>query len=117
MSKQPTEPTPHWESGACRRAVALKLATTEDFFTDDKTSEVPEIAGRWCRHCPIQVECLAYALAHDEEGVWGNTTFAQRKKLKRGITRVHCPGCAATDILEMMDGVEICLSCGLSWRV
>ncbi|MGH8919380.1 MAG: WhiB family transcriptional regulator [Actinomycetes bacterium] len=32
-----------------------------------------------CRHCPVLAQCRAWALAHDETGVWGATTPEQRR--------------------------------------
>lgn len=37
-----------------------------------------------CHACPVEAECLEYALRHDERfGIWGGQTEAQRRKLKR----------------------------------
>jgi WhiB family redox-sensing transcriptional regulator len=36
-----------------------------------------------CSSCPLVTSCLAYALKHDELGVWGGTTESQRKYMKR----------------------------------
>ena len=107
-------PLPNWGAGACHQGVGVD---TEIFFTDDKALEVPEEPASYCRRCDIQADCLAFALEYDERGVWGNTTYEQRKRLKRGITRVHCPGCGSTEVISMWDESEICLACGLSWRI
>lgn len=107
---------PRWERDAA--CFDLKPSQVDAiFFDDDKADSVPPDAASYCNSCVIQVKCLDWAMTYDEVGVWGNTTFVQRKKLKRGgIARVHCPGCGAIDILVEFDG-EVCLSCGLSWRV
>ena len=34
-----------------------------------------------CRHCPVVAECLADALDHQMEGVWGGMTERQRRAL------------------------------------
>ena len=34
-----------------------------------------------CRHCPVAAECLADALDHEMEGVWGGMTERQRRAL------------------------------------
>ena len=45
-----------------------------------------EMALRICQRCPVQAECLAYALeTNDHYGVLGGTTPAQRKAM-RGTT-------------------------------
>lgn len=37
-----------------------------------------------CQVCPVQAECLAYALARDERfGVWGGTSERERRQLRR----------------------------------
>ncbi len=36
-----------------------------------------------CGGCPVVKECLEYAVEHDCEGVWGGTTAAERRALKR----------------------------------
>ena len=40
-------------------------------------------ALRICRHCPVQAECLEFALDTDQRwGVWGGTTEMQRAEMK-----------------------------------
>jgi WhiB family redox-sensing transcriptional regulator len=37
----------------------------------------------FCDACPVQVECLAYALSHpDERGIWAGTTENDRRKIR-----------------------------------
>ncbi len=31
-----------------------------------------------CRTCPVQLQCLAYANEHHEQGIWGGSTDQQR---------------------------------------
>lgn len=35
-----------------------------------------------CRCCPIVATCLAYALIHEVDGIWGDTTEAERASLQ-----------------------------------
>jgi WhiB family transcriptional regulator, redox-sensing transcriptional regulator len=52
------------------------------FFPGDRESALP--AKSICARCPVVAECLEYALTHNEhEGVWGNTTSRERRKLRR----------------------------------
>lgn len=48
-----------------------------------------------CSGCPFRRSCLAYALTHDVEGIWGGTTHLERRRLRaqHGITAdpVHIP--------------------------
>ena len=42
-------------------------------------------AKKVCRGCPVQVECLEYALEHDLRfGIWGGLSERERRRLKRG---------------------------------
>lgn len=41
-------------------------------------------AKKYCEECPVRAECLAFALANNEEhGIWGGLTVRERQKLKR----------------------------------
>lgn len=73
-----------------------------------------EAAKAYCSRCKVTVECLA--AADGAEGVWGGTTYDERQALKRGGVRASCPGCRSQ--LLASDGLsEICLTCGLTWRL
>ena len=38
-----------------------------------------------CAGCPIQAECLDFALEHDQRvGVWGGLAAKERRRLRRG---------------------------------
>ena len=53
---------------------ALCFGTDTDMFIDED-----EAALRMCRSCPVQPQCLEYAIETDAKGVWGGTTEAQRE--------------------------------------
>lgn len=73
-------------------------------------------AKAYCLRCPVTVECLDDAVAKNDEGVRGGTTYDERTALKRGGHRASCPGCGAKNVFN--DGSsEVCVGCGLSWRV
>lgn len=42
-------------------------------------------AKKICSSCPLAVDCLAYALKHNEVGIWGGTTEDQRRALRRRV--------------------------------
>jgi len=45
-------------------------------------------AKKVCATCPVQNECLQYALDHDERyGVWGGLSERDRRKLQRSAAR------------------------------
>lgn len=44
-----------------------------------------EVAQRECRQCPVQMECLEYALEHRiDHGVWGGASERERRRILRG---------------------------------
>lgn len=67
----------HWEDSAeCLRE------TPELFFPVSKAPHLAEPAKTICRRCPVLRDCLAFALTHDVEGVWGATTDLERSALR-----------------------------------
>lgn len=64
---------------------------------NDPTSAERQIhARRICRtSCPVQRDCLLWALAHEEPyGIWGGTSAVQRRRMMRAYRRgqsVHDP--------------------------
>ena len=53
----------------------------EIFILDKGQSALP--AKMMCRNCVVVEDCLEYALANRERGVWGNTTEGERKRIRR----------------------------------
>ncbi|GAB3829698.1 WhiB family transcriptional regulator [Kribbella italica] len=47
-------------------------------FHSENSAEQVAAADQTCNTCPVRRSCLATALLHDEEGVWGATTEAER---------------------------------------
>lgn len=65
-----------WERAECLKH------DPEIFFP--KKGGTANKARKVCAVCPVRVECLNYAIAHDEQhGVWGGTTERERRRLKR----------------------------------
>lgn len=63
---------------------ACKGADTELFFPDTRTGVVENIskAKRYCFTCPVRLDCLSYAFAHNiRYGVWGGYSRSQRYKV------------------------------------
>jgi WhiB family redox-sensing transcriptional regulator len=67
---------------------ALCAQTDPDSFFPEQGGSTRE-AKAVCRSCPVQVECLDYALANEERfGIWGGVSERDRRKLHR---RTHRP--------------------------
>ncbi|MEU8264933.1 WhiB family transcriptional regulator [Micromonospora sp. NPDC048999] len=59
-------------------------ADPERFFTASE-AEAQRVAAAYCGPCPLYWPCRGWALrqTNDLHGVWGGTTQAQRKRLRR----------------------------------
>jgi WhiB family redox-sensing transcriptional regulator len=67
---------PWYERAAC-------LDKDADCFFPEKGGST-RAAKRICQTCPVQPECLEYALANDERfGIWGGMSERERRRLKR----------------------------------
>lgn len=65
------------------QARALCAQTDPEAFFPEKGGSTRE-AKRVCLACEVRVECLDYALAHDERfGIWGGLSERERRRLKR----------------------------------
>ena len=60
-------------------------ADPEAFFPERVKGTVPETqtAKKICRTCPYTVQCLEWAIEHDERGIWGGTTERDRRVMKQ----------------------------------
>lgn len=53
------------------------------WFPDDAGNWSPSIAKAVCHRCPVEDECLEYALENDERwGIWGGTSEGERRLLR-----------------------------------
>lgn len=67
---------PTWHSrGACKGKGQL-------FFNDKKRTSVNK-AKALCATCPVQVQCLEYAMRNEDYGVWGGMTLNERRVIRR----------------------------------
>ena len=68
-----------YEKAAC-------ITADPDLFYPEGTKEQRGVATYKAKHicsgCAIAAQCLAEALANDEEGIWGGTTEVERKAMK-----------------------------------
>ena len=67
------------------RLDALCAETDPEAFFPEKGGSTRE-AKKVCTGCEVRVECLEYALEHDERfGIWGGLSERERRKLKRRV--------------------------------
>lgn len=74
-----------------------------------------------CSTCKVREECLAWAICHEKFGVWGGTSEAQRRNLRRELgvkytaieTMYQRPPCGTDAAFEYhrRHGEETCKAC------
>lgn len=70
-----------WRMTWSQRAACLNM--DDAAFYPEKGGSTRE-AKKVCRRCPVQAECLEWALATNEQhGIWGGLSDRERDKLKR----------------------------------
>jgi WhiB family redox-sensing transcriptional regulator len=69
---------------------ACRGSETKEFFPSNGSGV--EAAQRVCRTCPVQHDCLEYALLHRiEQGVWGGASERERRRILRQRRRAAAP--------------------------
>ena len=64
---------------------SLCAQTDPEAFFPEKGGSTRE-AKRVCTTCEVRVECLEYALDHDERfGIWGGLSERERRRLKKAM--------------------------------
>ena len=65
------------------QADALCAQTDPEAFFPEKGGSTRD-AKRVCEACPVQAECLDYAMSKDEKfGIWGGLSERERRRLRR----------------------------------
>src|SRR5688572_11954482 len=97
----------------CRgRDTEMFFVTDEEHPTRHRTPE-EAAAIAVCNRCPVAGNCLNWALATGEKGIWGGTTTRERRLLKRPGIRSNCVRCGNRKYTIITE-YQICLACGLS---
>lgn len=74
-------PTLEYEKAACVNREDLFLAEGTQGVGNKVTQEAKSI----CAGCPIRESCKTWGLAHEDFGIWGGTTPAERKRERKEI--------------------------------
>ncbi len=78
----PVRDRPTWMADAfCSEYPEVEFVPTPP--RPGRVSAAEEAAMAICRRCPVVDDCLAFALEHQEVGVWGATTERQRREMRR----------------------------------
>ena len=84
------EPWPWLSRAECNvrkeEVQALNQMVGYDIFYPEKTKTeaAKRLSDRFCRVCPVQVEC--FAAGREEAGTWGGETFKKRKQMVRTLS-------------------------------
>lgn len=71
------------EDEAWRYAASCAFVSPDIFFREtDKESLA--LARSYCANCPVQSDCLEYAIKTEtQDGIWGGLTYKERKRTVR----------------------------------
>lgn len=84
---QPYEPVISQETadGTAWQELARCAETDPESYFPEKGGSTRQ-AKKTCRSCEVRIDCLAYALAHDERfGIWGGLSERERRKLRQAV--------------------------------
>ena len=82
MTRATGTPVPFPRPADWTRDALCAQADPEIFFPDK--GQPTRDAKSICRRCPVRAECLEWALAHGEQGIWGGTSEHERRRLRKG---------------------------------
>lgn len=72
-----------WDAAACRTKESAR------WFAPMSEVEERAAAKATCARCPVQPDCLAYALEHNIAfGIWGGLTERERRRLRRRAAEI-----------------------------
>ena len=75
LARDTDAPSRAWaKDAACRES-------TLDFFPGERDWGPIREAKSVCEPCKVRSECLAYAIANNEDGIWGGTTALERRRM------------------------------------
>lgn len=95
---------PVWPEAACR-------GSGLDWFPSRHDLRAEAAAINVCRTCPHQVECLAWAVEHDECGIWGGVTERERRRVRDRGRREIRHGTEAGAVEHRRQGIPTCDEC------
>ena len=63
-----------------------------DLFYDPAVRAIAE-AKRVCQRCDVRLDCLDYAMANDELGVWGGMSERDRRRMRASTMSMAARSC------------------------
>jgi hypothetical protein len=71
-----------WQDNAACKGMSSE--NYDSFYVSTGKSAAKETGGI-CNECPVQEQCLNYALQYELLGFWGNTSAAQRQRMRQQL--------------------------------
>lgn len=102
------------ERAVCQGRDTDLFYSTDEAHPPKKRSREELEALAVCERCPVSGNCLEWAIVKGEKGVWGGTTWRERKLLKRPGIRRSCVRCGSKAMAMLDDEFQVCTFCGLS---
>jgi WhiB family redox-sensing transcriptional regulator len=65
------------------RALAACRGIETDEFYPDSPSELTVVAAQTCTGCLVRTDCLMWGVEHEDHGIWGGLTEAQRARMRK----------------------------------
>lgn len=75
-----------WVARDWRDRAACAGQNVDEFYPDAPVTRLADPKDA-CAFCPVARSCLAVALLHDEQGVWGRTDETDRDEIRAELTR------------------------------
>lgn len=91
MADPSLAPQPTWRTRArCRSDDADCFYAPPEGESRQQRHAREQVALALCRACPVQSQCLAYALdAQEPHGIWGGADEVERRRLLRSRSSVR----------------------------
>ena len=77
-------PTLPAKDGAWQDQASCRGLDTDQFFEEDQADR---LAQGVCALCPVRTDCLDYAIANDQPGLWGGVWFGNDPTARRAKAR------------------------------
>lgn len=78
-----------YDDGEWREQALCRDVDTEVFFpigSGPRAMEVADVAKAICATCPVQVQCLRFAVATNQQyGIWGGCDEEERRMIRRRL--------------------------------
>lgn len=78
------EQTPDWTDALCGQVDPELFFPNQAGQANVVVNQI-QVAKDICNQCHLLNECLAYAIKHKYEGIWGGTTVNERQALRRKL--------------------------------